>query len=29
MAGVIVALPQVYAFLACAWLWGVRPPVSG
>ena len=29
MAGVIVALPQVYAFLACAWLWGVRPPTSG
>jgi ABC-2 type transport system permease protein len=29
MAGVIVALPQVYAFLACAWLWGVRPPASG
>jgi ABC-2 type transport system permease protein len=29
MAGVVVALPQVYAFLACAWLWGVRPPVSG
>ncbi len=29
MAGVIVALPQVYAFLACAWLWGVRPPLSG
>lgn len=29
LAGVIVALPQVYAFLACAWLWGVRPPLSG
>jgi len=29
MAGVIVALPQVYAFLACAWLWGIRPPLSG
>ena len=29
MAGVIVALPQVYAFLACAWLWGVRPPLAG
>ena len=29
MAGVIVALPQVYAFLICAWLWGVRPPASG
>ena len=28
-AGVIVALPQVYAFLACAWLWGVRPPADG
>jgi len=29
MAGAIVALPQVYAFLACAWLWGVRPPLGG
>lgn len=29
LAGVIVALPQVYAFLACAWLWGVRPPPAG
>ena len=29
MAGVIVALPQVYAFLAFAWLWGVRPPACG
>ena len=29
LAGVIVALPQVYAFLICAWLWGVRPPASG
>ncbi len=29
LAGVIVALPQVYAFLACAWLWGVRPPLAG
>lgn len=29
MAGVIVAVPQVYAFLVCAWLWGVRPPASG
>jgi ABC-2 type transport system permease protein len=29
LAGVIVALPQVYAFLACAWVWGVRPPLSG
>jgi ABC-2 type transport system permease protein len=29
MAGVIVALPQVYAFLACAWLWGVQPPAWG
>lgn len=29
MAGVIVALPQVYAFLAFAWLWGVRPPAYG
>jgi ABC-2 type transport system permease protein len=29
VAGVIVAFPQVYAFLACAWLWGVRPPPAG
>jgi ABC-2 type transport system permease protein len=29
LAGVIVALPQVYAFLAFAWLWGVRPPAYG
>jgi ABC-2 type transport system permease protein len=29
LAGVIVAVPQVYAFLACAWLWGVRPPAAG
>ena len=29
MAGVVVALPQVYAFLAFAWLWGVRPPLGG
>jgi ABC-2 type transport system permease protein len=29
VAGVIVALPQVYVFLACAWLWGVRPPLGG
>jgi ABC-2 type transport system permease protein len=29
LAGVIVAIPQVYAFLACAWLWGIRPPPIG
>jgi ABC-2 type transport system permease protein len=29
LAGVIVAFPQVYAFLACAWLWGIRPPPAG
>jgi ABC-2 type transport system permease protein len=29
VAGVIVAVPQVYAFLACAWLWGIRPPPMG
>jgi ABC-2 type transport system permease protein len=29
LAGVMVAVPQVYAFLACAWLWGVRPQAAG
>lgn len=29
LAGVVVALPQVYAFLACAWLWGVQLPLDG
>jgi ABC-2 type transport system permease protein len=29
VAGVIVAIPQVYAFLACAWLWGIQPPPIG
>jgi ABC-2 type transport system permease protein len=29
LAGVIVALPQVYVFLAVAWLWGIRAPAEG
>jgi ABC-2 type transport system permease protein len=29
LAGVIVALPQVYLFLAFAWFWGIRPPGHG
>lgn len=29
MAGVAVALLQVYVFLLIAWFWDVRPPVSG
>ncbi|HYX00749.1 MAG TPA: ABC transporter permease [Reyranella sp.] len=29
LAGVIVGLPQVYAFLVFAWLWGIRPPLAG
>ena len=29
LAGVIVAIPQVYAFLVFAWLWGIRPAPSG
>jgi ABC-2 type transport system permease protein len=29
LAGVIVGLPQVYVFLAFAWLWGIRAPVQG
>ncbi|MGE5537712.1 MAG: ABC transporter permease [Gemmatimonas sp.] len=29
LAGVIVAFPQVYAFLAVAWLWGIAPPPAG
>lgn len=29
LAGVCVALLQVYVFLAIAWLWGIRPPVVG
>lgn len=28
-ASVVVGVAQVYAFLAIAWLWGVRPPVWG
>lgn len=28
-AGVTVSILQVYAFLAVAWFWGVRPPSSG
>jgi ABC-2 type transport system permease protein len=28
-AGVAVSIIQVYAFLAIAWLWGIRPPVAG
>jgi ABC-2 type transport system permease protein len=29
VAGMIVSLPQVYAFLAIAWFWGIEPPASG
>ncbi len=29
IAGVAVALLQVYAFLAIAWLWDIRPPLVG
>ena len=29
LAGVVVSLVQVYAFLAIAWAWGVRPPWWG
>ena len=29
VAGVMVSILQVYAFLAIAWLWDVRPPVLG
>ena len=29
VAGVIVSLLQVYAFLLIAWLWGIRPPWHG
>ena len=29
LSGVVVGLPQVYAFLAFAWLWGIRPPIAG
>ncbi|AMY67938.1 ABC transporter permease [Frigidibacter mobilis] len=29
VAGVLVSILQVYAFLGIAWLWGVKPPVIG
>jgi ABC-2 type transport system permease protein len=29
MAGVAVSILQVYAFLAVAWAWGIRPPPVG
>jgi ABC-2 type transport system permease protein len=29
LATVLVALPQVYVFLAISWLWGIRPPLLG
>lgn len=29
LAGVTVSILQVYAFLAVAWFWGVRPPWTG
>lgn len=29
IAGVSVAVIQVYAFLGIAWLWGIRPPAMG
>lgn len=29
LAGVTVSIMQVYAFLAIAWFWGVRPPWTG
>ena len=29
VAGMIVSLPQVYAFLAIAWFWGIESPASG
>lgn len=29
VAGVIVCVAQVYAFLAVAWVWEVRPPLAG
>jgi ABC-2 type transport system permease protein len=29
LAGVAVSILQVYAFLAIAWAWGIRPPVVG
>lgn len=29
LAGVAISILQVYAFLAVAWFWGVRPPLVG
>jgi ABC-2 type transport system permease protein len=29
LAGVIVAIIQVYVFLAIAWFWDIRPPLAG
>ena len=29
LASVAVSIVQVYAFLAIAWLWGIRPPAAG
>ena len=29
LAGVVVSILQVYAFLVVAWFWSVRPPVAG
>ncbi|RJE83427.1 ABC transporter permease [Paracoccus onubensis] len=29
IAGVVVSVIQVYTFLAIAWFWDVRPPISG
>ncbi|MDB6178188.1 ABC transporter permease [Paracoccus sp. Z330] len=29
VAGVVVSIIQVYAFLAIAWLWDIRPPLLG
>jgi ABC-2 type transport system permease protein len=29
VAGVAVSILQVYAFLAIAWAWGIRPPIGG
>ena len=29
VAGVIVSLLQVYAFLLIAWVWGIHPPLAG
>lgn len=29
LSGVLVSVVQVYAFLAVAWIWGIRPPLWG